>query len=66
MTPADVRKRVAAIAQVAEDDEKAHGMQDRLFSDVLRAIADGECERPKAVAAETLKVIDLDFSRWTA
>lgn len=66
MTPAEVRKRVADIAQAKGDPEIAHSMQDGLYRELLQAIADGECERPKSCAAEALKVEDIDFPRWMA
>lgn len=65
----DVRARISGIAGIAEspgDDQVAHGMEDRLWSDVLEAIANGTCDDPKACAAEALKTIDIHFARWCA
>ena len=66
MTTSDIRARLANIDKSKGDSEVAHGMQDKLWEDVLRAIADGNCVFPQGCAAEALKVLDIDFSRWTA
>lgn len=68
MTPDEVRKRVATIASTAHDPEAAHGMEDELYQDVLREIADTppwETGRHSELAAEALKATDLSFERWT-
>ena len=47
------------------DDERAHGFEDALRSDVLRAIAD---RHPQAalLAMAVLKSADIGFARWCA
>lgn len=66
MTREQVARRVDAIAAYADDDEAAHGMEDRLHQDVLQAIAAGQCDDPKACAAEALKTLAIEFERWCA
>lgn len=66
MTVDDVRGRLGEIRELAGDDEAAHGREDRLYIDVLTAIAAGECDDPKALAAEALQALEIDFSRWCA
>jgi hypothetical protein len=69
MTHAEVLERLADIRRVAveeEDPEAAHGMEDRLMKDVLRAIASGEGDRPEVLATAALSVDTLDFPRWYA
>lgn len=61
MTVDEVRRRVAEIREKAWDDEVAHGMEDNLWRDVLRAIA-----TEKVAGAEASATEDIDFSRWCA
>ncbi|WP_303985888.1 hypothetical protein [Niallia circulans] len=65
MTVDDVMKRVEDIRQVAEaeDDETAHGMEDELYAEVLKAIANG-VDNPEKLATEALKTLEIEFSRW--
>lgn len=65
MTPDDVRARVQHIADISADDESAHGAEDRLHVDVLRAVAAGHPDAA-ALAREALKTDDIDFARWCA
>ena len=65
MKPKDVRKRVEKIRQMAGDDEMAHGEEDRLWGDVLMAIANG-APKAKKLAQEALKTLDIEFYRWCA
>ena len=66
MTIAEIRERVAQIAALKEDDESAHAAEDKLHTDVLRAIAEERCLQPAACAAEALKTADIAFGRWHA
>lgn len=63
MTVDDVQERVEVIRQIALDDETAHGMEDELYIDVLGAIANG-ADNPEKLAAEALKTLEIEFSRW--
>lgn len=68
MTPADVRRRVENIRKLAgpsADYEALHGMEDDLYKDVLRAIAEGVLE-PQAVAAAALCAEKIEFPRYAA
>lgn len=68
MTPADVRRRVEIIRKLAvpgADYEALHGMEDDLYKDVLRAIAEGVLE-PQAVAAAALRAEKIEFPRYAA
>lgn len=66
MTADEIKKRVAEISKARKDPETAHGKEDDLFVDVLRAIAEGRAEDPAKCATEALKSVELDFPRWTA
>lgn len=67
MTVDEVKMKVQEIAAIGlGDPEMAHSNEDELYRMVLRAIADGTCEDPRALAAEVLKAKDLDFPRWCA
>jgi hypothetical protein len=66
VTRAEVEGRVAEIAAVGPaDPEVGHSMEDALFIDVLRAIAQG-AENGRELAAAALVAADLDFPRWAA
>lgn len=62
----DVNRRLADIEREKDDFERAHGMQDDLFRDVLRAIAEGNTATPQALASAALSVDSIDFGRYTA
>jgi hypothetical protein len=67
MTFQFIRDRVARIRVHADtgDYEAAHGEEDDLWRDVLRAIADG-ADNPRAMAREALETTHIDFERYTA
>lgn len=64
----DVQVRLADIRIVAGDFEMAHGEEDRLYADILRAIADGTLTGTAAreCAALALTSADIDFARYCA
>lgn len=62
MTPEEVRERVAIIRREADDDEKAHSLEDALHQDVLRYFAATGNE----VAKAALESLDIEFARWCA
>ena len=47
------------------DYEAAHGEENDLWRDVLRAIASG-ADSPRAMARETLETTRIGFERYTA
>ncbi|UNY40688.1 hypothetical protein KLEB271_gp63 [Bacillus phage vB_BauS_KLEB27-1] len=65
MTVDDVRKRVEVIRNEAEaaDNETAHSMEDELYAEVLKAIANG-ADNPEKLAAEALETEKIEFYRW--
>lgn len=65
MTTDEAAARVRAISAVADDDEKAHSMEDALRRDVLEAIAKG-VENPSLLASIALSTSEVPFSRWCA
>lgn len=65
MTVVDVIASVAEIEAIKMDDEAAHGKEDSLREDVLRAIADGHPDA-RGLAVEALKTSEINFSRWCA
>jgi hypothetical protein len=66
MTKREVLERVRFIKSLTDDDEAAHSEQDVLYEDILKSIADGTCNDPKACAAAALRVQRLPFHRWAA
>lgn len=67
MTLADVQARVSEVRAEADDndDEAAHGSEDLLWEDVLKAIAGG-AQNAAELAGAALLTNDIDFSRWCA
>lgn len=65
MTPEEVMARVEEINKVAEDDERAHSLEDDLRQDVLEAIADG-APNAKELARTALLTSEIEFARWCA
>ncbi len=65
MTIEEVIGRVLEIERISENDEEAHAAQDRLYVDVLNAVAAG-AENAAQLATEAIKVDDMNFSRWYA
>lgn len=63
MTLDEVRQRVAEIDDVADLPEQAHMAEDRLYCDVLAAIADGAIE-PAELARAALASRDLGLDRY--
>ncbi len=62
MTEDEVRRRVAKIDEIADMPEKAHMEEDRLYRDVLNAIAAG-ADNAVGLAREALAVGHLDLVR---
>jgi hypothetical protein len=62
MTEAEVRERVARIDELADSVEEAHREEDRLYSDVLKAIAAG-ADNPMGLARAALTASHLDIAR---
>lgn len=66
MNVEDVERRVAEIGREKDDFERAHGMQDDLYRDVLQAIANDDTLTPRTLAGAALRVESIDFGRYTA
>ena len=66
MRPDFVKSRVAEIRRAKNDAEHAHGLEDELYEDVLRAIARGACEDVAACCKAALATKRMKFPRWTA
>lgn len=64
-TTGEILAKVAEIQEVEDDPEQAHAMEDDLYIQVLRAIADG-AENAAELAEAALQSQLLDFDRWTA
>jgi hypothetical protein len=64
MTITEIRFRVQTKVQelAGRDDEKAHGAEDDLFRDVLKAIAKGS-KKSRELAREALKSLEVRFTR---
>ncbi len=59
--------RLQSIKAVAGDDEVAHAMEDDLWRDVLRHIANDPAKSEfAALAMLALKTDEIDFRRWCA
>ena len=62
MTEEEVRRRVHEIDEIADLPELSHIEEDRLYCDVLEAIASG-ATNPIALARAALQTRHLDFDR---
>ncbi|MBA3834871.1 MAG: hypothetical protein H0X53_03300 [Sphingomonas sp.] len=63
MTEDDVRQRVAKIDEIADMPEQAHMAEDRLYCDVLEAIAAGT-DNPAGLARAALAARHLGLDRY--
>lgn len=63
MSPEEVRQRVKAIDEIADDVELAHAAEDKLHRDVLRAIADGAA-KPRELALAAIATQHLGLDRY--
>ena len=60
-----IQEFIRQIDAIKGDDERAHSMADNLYRHTLKRIADG-ADNAKELAAETLKVEEIEFARWYA
>jgi len=63
MTAEEVRRRVDEIDEIADLQERAHMEEDRLYCDVLQAIAAG-AEHPADLARAALASRQLTLDRY--
>jgi hypothetical protein len=61
----ECRRRVAEIEASRNDSESAHHLLDKLYVDVLKAIAAGSGVA-YSLAAEALTAEEINFDRWYA
>lgn len=61
-----VKRRIRDIRKYRAQDDVAHEMEDNLYREVLRSIAEGTAEDPKEMARLALTTDDIQFARWTA
>ena len=76
ITPTEVRKRLKEIrgctyweGSTVVDDEKAHSLEDELYLDVLKAIANMHVSKgheAKQLARLALNTQRIGFRRWAA
>lgn len=68
LTLKEARKRVKEIKEITGDPEHAHGEEDELYHDFVKAVATGEIAGDEAaqIAKVLLKTEKIDFPRWTA
>lgn len=65
MTTDDLERRIERLRMIASDDEAAHGEEDSIWEDVLRAIAGGSGNAIE-LAALALTTQGIEFCRWYA
>jgi hypothetical protein len=66
LTLEKIKKTIKYIESVADDSEKAHSVEDLLYYDFVRAVANEDCEDIVICAKEILKTYDIKFLRWCA
>lgn len=60
-----VEEQIALIRAASGDDERQHVLEDSLYEDILKAIAEG-APNAAELAAAALKTKSMDFGRWYA
>jgi len=68
MTVDDVKERLKYFTEHTGwwDDEEAHGTEDEIHLDVLKAIAGGTAENPQEMAKLAISTDEYEFARWCA
>lgn len=64
-----IEDAVDAIRESADDDEHAHGLEDRLRRDFIKSLADGAYGASvdlQVAARLVLSTDEIDFDRWCA
>lgn len=62
----ECKMRVRDISARACDDESAHILEDSLYADFVRYVAEKSSGELAEMAKEILKTGDIKFSRWYA
>jgi hypothetical protein len=62
----DIQKRLQHVKELSWDDESAHIEEKMLLLDFVVHIRNSGVEPFSSLAAEVLKVEDIDFCRWYA
>jgi hypothetical protein len=65
ITLEEVEAAIVRIKGKANDPEVAHGLEDKLYLDVIVAISLG-AKNPKKLAEAALKCSEIKFPRWCA
>lgn len=65
MDKAEIEERIAEIERAKGDGERAHGLADSLYLDVLQAIAEGAEDAAK-LARSALKAEKIEFAKYYA
>lgn len=60
-----IEAKIESIKKARKDLEHAHLLEDELWHDVLKAIADG-ADNPQELAAKCLETEAIKFERWYA
>ncbi len=64
LTLETIKESLAEIKAMSGDNEVAHCLEDELYVNVLAAIANGTCEKPRQAAALALTSQNFDHIRW--
>jgi hypothetical protein len=66
MTLDEIKDRVGRVKARVSDPEVAHGLEDELRDDLLKALAEGRVSDPAAAAQIALETNNFNFPRWCA
>ena len=66
MNLAEAIKRVQSIRNSAGDDERAHRMEDALYTDFIKHVSETGNKALREIADEILKTGEINFARWCA
>lgn len=62
----DISQKINKIKETSDDDEMAHGLEDELYKEFIKSIAEGKVEYIQEKAKMILIVQHINFSRWCA
>ncbi len=62
----DIQEKVEAINADQKDYERAHALEDALYLEFVKHVAQAENPKLRALALEVLKTKDIKFARMTA
>lgn len=69
MTTEEIKQRIQHIRDSRWDDESAHSLEDALYGDFIKHIAESGCSNPELISEQAKLILTtstIRFSRWCA